>query len=66
MMPGLLEAPAFLCPLILSFRESYLAEAHFLRRTLLKASEKQGGTEAGTSRCASLESSVIVVPITWP
>src|SRR5215212_10981435 len=28
-MPGHLEAPAFLCPLILSFRESYLAETRF-------------------------------------
>ena len=26
MMPGLLEAPAFLCPLILSFLESNLPE----------------------------------------
>jgi len=34
-MPGPLEAPAFLCPLILSFRESNVPEAQFPRRTLL-------------------------------
>ncbi len=38
MMPGLLAAPAFLCPLILSFRESHLAEAWLPRRTFLRIS----------------------------
>ena len=41
-MPGLLEAPAFLCPLILSFRASNLAEAWLPRRTLLGSSVHRG------------------------
>jgi hypothetical protein len=35
MMPGLLEAPAFLCPLIRSLREARIPEAWCARRTLL-------------------------------
>jgi hypothetical protein len=47
MMPGLLEAPAFLCPLILSFRELNVPEAHFLEMNPCWKNDSYGSCVAG-------------------